>query len=103
MAAALKRKPIMIVAGAVLALILAVGSFLAFHGEPSTANTMAASTSTVASANSGAPESAGADSNARSGPAAGGAVGTVDSVSTSSFTIVTSAGQKVTVDEASST
>jgi hypothetical protein len=93
----------MIVAGAVLVVILAVGGFLAFHGGSSTANTTAASTSTVAPANSGAPKSGGAGSNARSGPAAGGAVGTVDSVSTSSFTISTSAGQKVTVDEASST
>ena len=42
-------------------------------------------------------------SNARSGPAAGGASGTVASVSTSSFTMSTSAGQKLTVDEASST
>jgi hypothetical protein len=42
-------------------------------------------------------------SNARSGPAAGGAAGTVGSVSTSTFTLSTSAGQKVTVDEASST
>ncbi len=42
-------------------------------------------------------------SNARSGPASGGASGTVGSVSTSSFTMSTSAGQKVTVDEASST
>src|SRR6195952_3902088 len=44
-----------------------------------------------------------AGSNARSGPAAGGVVGTVSSVSTSSFTVSTSAGQKVTVKEASST
>ena len=42
-------------------------------------------------------------SNARSGPASGGTVGTVGSVSKSSFTVSTSAGQKVTVDEASST
>jgi hypothetical protein len=42
-------------------------------------------------------------SNARSGPAAGGTVGTVSSVSTSSFTVSTSAGQKVTVHKASST
>jgi hypothetical protein len=40
---------------------------------------------------------------ARSGPAAGGTVGTVGSVSTSSFTVSTSAGQKVTVHETSST
>src|SRR5450631_1952500 len=50
---------------------------------------------------SGAAGSGG--SNARSGPASGGASGTVGRVSTSSFTMSTSAGQKVTVDEASST
>jgi preprotein translocase subunit YajC len=44
-----------------------------------------------------------AGSNARSGPAAGGVVGTVSSVSTSSFTVSTSAGQKVTVKKTSST
>jgi hypothetical protein len=42
-------------------------------------------------------------SNARSGPAAGGVVGTVSSVSTSSFTVSTAGGQKVTVKKASST
>ena len=45
----------------------------------------------------------GGGSNARSGPASGGASGTVESVSTTAFTITTSAGQDVTVDEASST
>ena len=49
----------------------------------------------------GAPGSGGAG--ARSGPAAGGVVGKVDSVSTSSFAVLTSAGQKVTIREASST
>ena len=42
-------------------------------------------------------------SNARSGPAAGGTLGTIDSVSTSGFTLTTPAGQKVTVTKASST
>ena len=42
-------------------------------------------------------------SNARSAPAQGGASGTVASVPTSSFTMTTSAGQKFTVDEESST
>jgi hypothetical protein len=42
-------------------------------------------------------------SNARSGPATGGVVGTVSGVSTSSFTVSTSAGQKVTVKKTSST
>jgi membrane-bound inhibitor of C-type lysozyme len=45
----------------------------------------------------------GGGSNARSGPAAGGAVGTVASMSASGFTLSTSAGQKVTVKEASAT
>jgi hypothetical protein len=50
-----------------------------------------------------APASGGGGSNARSGPAAGGTVGTVDSVSGSTFTVSTATGQKVTVNEASST
>jgi hypothetical protein len=41
--------------------------------------------------------------NARSGPASGGAAGTVGSVATPSFTLSTSAGVKVTVKETSST
>jgi hypothetical protein len=55
------------------------------------------------SGTAGGLASGGGGSNARSGPATGGASGTVDSVSTSSFTMATSAGQEVTVDEASST
>ncbi len=42
-------------------------------------------------------------SNARSGPASGGTVGTVGSVSKSTFTVSTSAGQKVTINKTSST
>jgi hypothetical protein len=45
----------------------------------------------------------GRGSNARSGPAQGGALGTAASVSMSSFTLSTSTGQKVIVDETSST
>jgi hypothetical protein len=44
-----------------------------------------------------------AASNARSGPAAGGTAGIVDSVSVSGFTVSTATGQKVAVNEASST
>ena len=47
--------------------------------------------------------SGGGGSNARSGPAAGGTAGIVDSVSASGFTVSTATGQKVTVNEASST
>jgi hypothetical protein len=42
-------------------------------------------------------------SNARSGPATGGSSGTVESVSKTSFTVLTEAGQTVTVKKASST
>jgi Domain of unknown function (DUF5666) len=63
----------------------------------------AVTTATSPSATSAQPVPRSGGSNARSGPAAGGSSGTVDSVSTSSFTISTSAGQKVTVREASST
>ena len=66
----------------------------------------ATSSSSPAAASSGFAgglRSGGGGSNARSGPAAGGAAGTVGSVSASGFAISTSAGQKVTVDEASST
>jgi hypothetical protein len=60
-----------------------------------------ATTGTSPAAISGRPALGGGGSNARSGPAAGGAVGTVASVSRSSFTLSTAAGQKVTVNKAS--
>ncbi|MEA2161183.1 MAG: hypothetical protein QOD66_3563 [Solirubrobacteraceae bacterium] len=62
-----------------------------------------ATTAAAPSATSGQPSFVKGGSNARSGPAAGGTSGTVDSVSTSSFTLSTSAGQKVTINEASTT
>jgi hypothetical protein len=65
-----------------------------------TSSSPAAASSSSPAASSG---SGGGGSNARSGPAAGGSSGTVGNVSTSGFTITTSAGQKVTVKEASST
>jgi hypothetical protein len=64
---------------------------------------LVASRSTTAANPAPASGVAGAASNARSGPAAGGSSGTVDGVSTSGFTMTTAAGQKVTVNEASST
>jgi hypothetical protein len=62
-----------------------------------------ATTTTSTAAPAGRPGFGGGGSNARSGPAAGGAIGTVVSVSKSTFTITTPAGQKVTVKETSST
>jgi len=72
----------------------------AASGGAATAST--ASTTTVTSSPHPGPASGGT-SNARSGPAAGGTVGTVGSVAGSSFTVSTSAGEKVTVQEGSST
>jgi hypothetical protein len=63
----------------------------------------AATSATAPAATPGQPVPGGGGSNARSGPAAGGSSGTVASVSASSFTITTSAGQKVTVNKVSST
>ena len=84
-----------IVVGAV-AIAVAGGSYGIVSATSS--SPAAASTSPAASSGSG-----GGASNARSGPAAGGSSGTVSSLATSGFTITTSAGQKVTVKEASST
>ena len=57
----------------------------------------------AASSSAGHLGSGGQGSNARSGPAAGGSSGTVGNVVQSSFTLTTSAGQEVTVDEEPST
>jgi hypothetical protein len=65
--------------------------------------TAASPSATAGHPGPGGGAAGGGGSNARSGPAAGGSSGTVDSVSTSGFTVSTSAGQKVTVDETSST
>ena len=62
-----------------------------------------ASTATSLTATSGPHGPGSGGSNARSGPAAGGSIGKVSSVSTSGFVLLTSAGEKVTVKETSST
>ena len=54
-------------------------------------------------ASGAAASSSGSGSNARSGPASGGAAGTISSVSISKFTMMTSAGQDVSVDDSAST
>ena len=91
-----KLRPIIIAGAAAIA--VAGGSYGIASATSSTSP--AAVSSSPPAASSGGP---GGGSNARSGPAAGGASGTVTTVSTPKFTMTTSAGQKVTVDEASST
>ena len=91
-----------IAAGAVV-IAVAIGAYAIEHSSSSSSTSGAAPSSSTSAAPSSGPGSGGGASNARSGPAAGGSSGTVGSVSTSGFTMTTSAGQKVTVDEASST
>ena len=90
----------------------AIGVVSATSGGGSSTATAATSSSLPFASHGGkAPEggkfperggsSEGGESNARSGPAAGGAIGTVESVSGSSFTMSTPAGQAVTVTETS--
>ena len=89
---------------AVVAAALAIGG--GAYGILSTTASSGAATTTAAtsaSTSSGQPTARGGGSNARSGPAAGGTSGTIASVSHSSFTLTTGAGQKVTVNEAPST
>jgi hypothetical protein len=86
-------------AAGVSVVALIVGGFLGAR---------ALSAKSSASATAGAPAPSrptgiGGASNARSGPAEGGASGTVDIVSASGFTMTTPAGQQVTVGVASST
>jgi hypothetical protein len=92
-----KRKCRSIVAAAMLAPI--IGLSAALLASPAASAAQPTSNSHAA----GAAGSGGGASNARSGPAAGGSSGTVTSVSKSGFAMTTSAGQKVTVNEASST
>jgi hypothetical protein len=91
------RRPTMSIAIAATAIVIAGG---AYGIVSATGSNSSAAASTAASA---APSGRAGGSNARSGPAAGGSVGTVASVSTSGFTLLTSAGQTVTVNKAAST
>jgi hypothetical protein len=80
------------------------GAYGIVSATASSSSTAASTANTTAvGSNPRSGPAAGGASNARSGPASGGTVGTVGSVSTSSFTVSTAAGQKVTVQEASST
>jgi hypothetical protein len=95
-------KPTKLLAIGATAIAIGGGAYGIVSATASTgsgATTTATSSSAISAQH--APRSGG--SNARSGPAAGGSSGTVESVSKSSFTVLTSAGQKVTVKKASST
>jgi hypothetical protein len=81
------------------AVIVIGGGAYGIVSASSGGGTAGASTGQAATVHYGAM----AGSNARSGPAAGGVVGTVSSLSKSTFVVSTSAGQQVTVKKASST
>ncbi len=90
------RKSRWIVAAAVICSVIGLSVGL-------TTSSSATASHVVPGAGSSNGLGGGRGSNARSGPASGGASGTIGSVSTPSFTMSTSAGQKVIVDEVAST
>ncbi len=92
-----------VMAAGIAAIVIGGGSYGIVTATSSSATTTASSSTSSGRPLAGGSGSGASGSNARSGPAAGGAVGTVSSLSTSGFTLTTSAGQKVTVKEASST
>jgi hypothetical protein len=82
------------------ALVGSVTALFVGLGAPASAG---AAQAVVSSSSAGRFGSGAHGSNARSGPAAGGSSGMVGNVAKSSFTLTTSAGQEVTVEEESST
>jgi hypothetical protein len=95
-------KPIAIAAIVLILAGAAVGVISLTSGGSSSSAATTSLTTTAHAAGTGGFGSGGG-SNARSGPAAGGSIGTVSSVSASGFTLSTSTGGKVTIKEASST
>jgi membrane-bound inhibitor of C-type lysozyme len=85
------------IAAVVAAIAVAGGSYGIVTATSGSAATPAASSSPAGGFGSGG------GSNARSGPAAGGSSGTVSRVISSGFTLTTSAGEKLTIKETSST
>jgi membrane-bound inhibitor of C-type lysozyme len=92
-----------VIAAGVAAVVIGSGSYGIVAATSSGAATTTTATSSSSHPFAGGSGSGASGSNARSGPAAGGAVGTVSSVSASGFTLTTSGGQKVSIKEASST
>jgi hypothetical protein len=91
-----------VIAAGIAAIVIGGGSYGIVTATSSSATTTASSSSSGHDF-AGGSGTGGSGSNARSGPAAGGSVGTVSSVSASGFTLTTAGAQKVTIKEASST
>ena len=97
------RRRTWIVAAALICSVIGLSiGLVASSSATATPSTSTPGKSVPGSGSAGGVGSAGG-SNARSGPASGGAPGTVSKKTTSGFTMTTSAGQKVTVDDTSST
>ena len=103
-----------VIAAGIAAVVIGGGSYGIVDATSSSGATTASSASTSTTSHgsaagfgsggfAGGSGAGGSGSNARSGPAAGGSVGTASSVTSSGFTLTTSTGQKVTIKEASST
>ena len=97
-----------VIAAGIAAIAIAGGSYGIVDATSSSATTASSSSSSSTTSSggqgfAGGSGAGGSGSNARSGPAAGGAAGTVASLSSSGFTLTTSAGQKVTIKETSAT
>jgi hypothetical protein len=94
-----------VIAAGIAAVVIAGGSYGIVDATSSSATTAASSSSTTTTSHgfAGGIGGGGQGSNARSGPAAGGSIGTASSMSASGFTLTTTTGQKVTIKEASST
>jgi hypothetical protein len=91
-----KRNSGRIAAAALMCAVIGFSAGCATSPSATTASPSAATATSSATSAQPMPGSGGA--NARSGPASGGSSGTVDSMSASSFTMSTAAGQKVTVN-----
>src|SRR5579871_5952659 len=89
------------VAGAVIA--IGGGAYGILSATASTTASTASAATSPLTAPATHPVHGGGGTNARSGPAAGGSTGTVDSTSASGFVLTTSAGQTVTVQIKAST
>src|SRR5580693_3166055 len=96
-----------VIAAGVAAIAIGGGSYgIVVALSCSATATPAASSAPATPAASSSPAGgfgSGSGSNARSGPAAGGSVGTITSLSSSGFTLTTATGEKVTIKEASAT
>ena len=104
-----KRKSSRFLAAGIAAIVIGGGTFgivSAASSDGSSAGATVAASAAGGGAHPGGfsgPSGPGGGSNARSGPAAGGSIGTVSNLSGSGFTLMTSAAEKATVKETSST